>query len=82
MIRLTLAASLIACGRPARLVEPAPQPTPYCFLLTADHEGRVEEALACTQTADLCDFARAKAVFFAPIAKFETVGFCHVEARR
>lgn len=75
-MKLALAALLVACGHPAQLVEPPSAPVPWCFSLVAERFGERHAARACADSADLCDFARERAIFFAGLAHFVEIGSC------
>ena len=81
MARLAAVIALAACGSPARLIEPAARPAPFCFAVEALHFGSLHYSRACTDSADLCSYARDRAIAFAGLAGFVAVGRCGVEAQ-
>lgn len=83
--RLAAAAAslIVACGQPATLREPHVQAAPFCFALVADRDSENHYAVSCLDSMGLCTFARERAIYFAGLAHFVTIGDCrYVEAMR
>jgi hypothetical protein len=81
-VRAVVIALLIGCGAPAIPREPTPRPAPYCFSLLAERFGHAHFSRACSDSVELCSFARERAFAFAEFAHFTEIGSCHVEAAR